>query len=427
MEHSIFISYSSSDKGTADQVCAALEQAGYGCWIAPRDIEPGADYPAAILAGVQAARLIVVIISEAAVASPHILTEVGHAFGEKKPILPFRLSEVKLPPSFDYFLSTSQWLDAHDGCTPENLSRLKEAVSQELAGHAVSPILKVVRRGKLIPLLVAAFVLMAIGGTLYWRRHAAQGVATEAPGPSHELVVATNNAKAPLPETKPQPWINPKDGLTYVWIPPGSFSMGCSPGDSECQPDENPRHLVEFPKGFWLGQTEVTNAAYHRVVPSSPFSPKEAKLPVVRLSWIDAKAYCAAAGGRVPTEAEWEYAARAGTLEPYYGVPSKIAWYAANSGDARHEVGTLQPNAYGLYDMLGNASEWVLDRYYNKYDIEAPAVGNVEQPLPSNATALTRGGFWESEASGVRVSRRVEAEKDEPAPMGGVRCVVERK
>jgi formylglycine-generating enzyme required for sulfatase activity len=77
--------------------------------------------------------------------------------------------------------------------------------------------------------------------------------------------------------------------------------------------------------------------------------------------------------------------------------------------------------------MLGNASEWVLDRYYNQYDVEAPAIGNVDQPLAPNAIALTRGGFWESDAAGIRVSRRVKMEKDDPAPMAGVRCVVEPK
>ena len=139
MDRSIFISYSSTDKVVADQACAALEAAGYGCWIAPRDIEPGADYPAAILAALQHARAVVVVVSTAAVASPHILSEVEHAFGEKKPIIPFRLSAAELPPNFDYFLSMSQWLDAHEGCTSENLARLTEAVSQALTGGAAAP------------------------------------------------------------------------------------------------------------------------------------------------------------------------------------------------------------------------------------------------------------------------------------------------
>lgn len=421
MEQLIFISYSSADKSVADQICASLEEAGYGCWIAPRNIEPGADYPAAILAGLRAARLIVAIVSETAVASPHILTEIGHAFSEKKPIVPFRLSTVALPPNFDYFLSTSQWLDAHDGSTPENLSRLKQAVAQELAHRTPYPMSQAVSRGKGLWLAAgAAMLLLMVGAFLYWRR-------PDTPAAEGDRKTGNPVAASADLAGKPQSWVNPKDGLTYIWIPPGSFTMGCSPGDSECRSDESPAHLVQLPEGFWIGQTEVTNAAYYRAVPAASFSAEQAKLPVIGLSWMDAKNYCTAIGGRLPTEAEWEYAARGGTATSYFGVPAKIAWYGANSGGARHEVATLQANPYGLFDVLGNASEWVADRYYNKYDVEAPAIGNVEQPLASNATAVTRGGFWESEAAGIRVSRRVETEKDEPAPMAGVRCVADRK
>ena len=422
MAHSVFISYSSADRETADQICAALEEAGNRCWIAPRDIEPGADYPAAILAGLQGAQLLVVLVSETAITSPHILTEIGHAFSEKKPIIPFRLSDVTLPPNFDYFLSTSQWLDAPDGCTPQNLTRLKQAVAEEMAHGAAFSLIGPLAPGRRLPVAAAAFlVLLLVGAYSYWRRPAARTSQVDRPKIQSGVVTATSNPSSP------RSWVNPQDGLTYVWIPPGNFTMGCSAGDSECRPDESPAHTVELPQGFWLSRTEVTNAAYHRVVPSSSFTPREATLPVVGLSWMDAKAYCTAIGGRLPTEAEWEYAARGGTTGPYFGVPAKIAWYAANSGDTPHEVATLQANPYGLFDMLGNASEWVADRYYNKYDVEAPALGDVEQPLVSNATAVTRGGFWQSEASAIRVSRRVEAEKDEPAPMAGVRCVAERR
>ncbi len=422
MERPVFISYSSADKQAADQICAALEQAGHACWIAPRNIEPGDDYPAAILAGVQGAHLLVVIISDTAIASPHILTEINHAFSEKKPIIPFRLSPVALPPNFDYFLSTSQWLDAHGGCTPENLTKLNEAVAEELAHRAPALAQLAPKTNQRVVMgAVAAVLLLGLGAILYWRQPTTPASTSDPPKATTPMTATTGTG------SKPQPWVNPKDGLTYVWIPPGSFTMGCSAGDSECKPDEAPTHPVELPQGFWMGQTEVTNAAYHRVVPTTTFLPQEAKLPVVGLSRQDAKAYCAAVGGRLPTEAEWEYAARGGTSGPYFGVPSKVAWYGTNSGENRHEVAALQPNPYGLYDMLGNASEWVADRYYNKYDIDAPATGKVEEPLAGNATAVTRGGYWESDASGIRVSRRVEAEKDEPGPMAGVRCVADHQ
>ncbi|HEY1336061.1 MAG TPA: SUMF1/EgtB/PvdO family nonheme iron enzyme [Bryobacteraceae bacterium] len=410
MEHAVFISYSSTDHQAAEQICTALEKSGYGCWIAPRDIEPGADYPTAILNGVEQARVVVVIISEAAVASPHILTEIGHAFGDKKPIIPFRLSDAKLPPNFDYFLSMSQWLEATDGCTSENLARLNEAVGQALSGAPAAVQEK--RKKRILP--AVAVCVIATAGILYWRSPAAK-TGAGLPPPKTDA--------NPAEPKGPQPWVNPKDGLTYVWIPPGSFTMGCSPNDTECKPDERPAHTVQLPAGFWMGQTEVTNEAYRRVVPSATFPASEEKLPVIGISWTEAKQYCAAIGGRLPTEAEWEYAARGGSAGPYYGTLADIAWYGENSDGVRHEVAARKPNGYGLYDVLGNASEWVLDRYYNAYDLEAPALGNVEQPLPGNASALTRGGFWESEAANIRVSHRIPMDKDEPGPMAGIRCI----
>jgi len=217
--------------------------------------------------------------------------------------------------------------------------------------------------------------------------------------------------------------VNPKDGLKYVWVAPGSFSMGCSAGDGECQDDEKPTHRVNISAGFWLGQTEVTNAAYRTVTASKAEAKENPALPVRDLSWPQAKAYCASTGGRLPTEAEWEYAARGGVAEAFYGVPSKIAWYTANSEEGPHPVGLKEPNAFGLYDMLGNVSEWVLDRYYNKYDVEADAQGtHIDLPLAGNSSAIIRGGFWDSDLARLRVSHRTEQEHDLPVETAGVRC-----
>ncbi len=422
MAPQVFISYASTDKAIADQICNALENAGVSCWMAPRNIAPGTDFPSAIVDAVKSAHAFVLILTEHAAASPHVLSEVGHAFNGKKRIIPFRISQQTLPEDLEYFLSLTQWLDAPDGCTDQNLKRLIDATQAALAGAQVAlPPPAVKSRAKWVAGTVLTLVLVA-GVILFLQSR-------KPPKPNPPLSTRTGATASP-PGTGPvgpplKIWSNPADKLNYVWISAGTFMMGCSAQDSECKDDEKPTHQVNIEKGFWLGQTEVTVVAYRRFAAShSRQSPGgDDDLPVSGVSWADAKEYCAAMGGRLPTEAEWEYAARGGISQPYYGVISQIAWYAGNSGDVPHAVGKKQPNAFGLYDMLGNVSEWVLDRYFDKYQLDSVATGpDVEQPLPSNAFAVARGGFWESDASALRVSHRLAQEKAGDQIPIGFRC-----
>jgi formylglycine-generating enzyme required for sulfatase activity len=175
---------------------------------------------------------------------------------------------------------------------------------------------------------------------------------------------------------------NPKDGLKYVWIPPGTFTMGCSPDDNQCRVDEYPSHQVTLTKGFWMGQTPVTVVAYKRFAAASgrqmPPAPKfnsgwtNENMPIVNMHWNDAHDYCAWAGGRLPTEAEWEYAARGGSKEARYGPVAVIAWFHDNSRGQTHDVGQRPANAFGLFDMLGNVQELVNDRYDFDYYQSGP-------------------------------------------------------
>jgi formylglycine-generating enzyme required for sulfatase activity len=158
--------------------------------------------------------------------------------------------------------------------------------------------------------------------------------------------------------------------------------MGCSPGDSDCQEDEKPAHQVTLTKGFWLGQTEVTVAAYKRFAAATkrelPGAPSfndgwaNESMPIVKLDWNDARDYCAWAGGQLPTEAEWERAARGATSDSRYGSIGDVAWYHDNSGSQVHPGGGKRANGFGLYDMLGNLWEWVDDWYDQNYYQNSP-------------------------------------------------------
>jgi sulfatase modifying factor 1 len=153
-----------------------------------------------------------------------------------------------------------------------------------------------------------------------------------------------------------------------------------------------------------MGETDVTATAYIRFQKATKQKEKlkfeKPDLPATFVDWEHARAYCEWAGLRLPTEAEWEYAARASTTGPRYGELDAIAWYHLYPGGDLHPVGGKQPNAWGLYDMLGNAEQWVAD-WYGPYDQKAA----VDPVGPSNGSEhVVRGGSW-AEAN-PRVSER---------------------
>lgn len=246
--------------------------------------------------------------------------------------------------------------------------------------------------------------------------------------------------------------VNPVDGLKYVWIPSGTFTMGCSPGDNECYDFEKPAHGVGISSGFWLGQTPVTVGAYKKFAGATgrqmppepalngkPLNPDwgNDSMPIVDVTWDDAQNYCRWVGGRLPTEAEWEYAARAGSAAARYDDLDQIAWYADNSGRERldsrtiwpdeahfqkrliendntlHDVAQKRANALGLFDMLGNVWEWVNDWWDQSYYYNSPA----QDPTgpTSGAERVLRGGSWIGRPRDLRASlrsRRNPADKD---------------
>jgi formylglycine-generating enzyme required for sulfatase activity len=213
--------------------------------------------------------------------------------------------------------------------------------------------------------------------------------------------------------------VNPKDGLRYLWIPPGGLTVGCSPGDKECFEDEYPPRKVTLTRGFWLAQTEVTQAAFRKIMGYNNSVFEGETLPVDSVSWVEADAYCSAIGGRLPSAAEWEYAARAGTTGSRYGNLDDIAWYWGNSQFSTHPVGKKKPNAFGLYDMLGNVVEWTYTWYWVQLNQE-----NINPTGPSTAEYKElRGGGWWDDPELVRASYRRRFETNDEDYNIGFRCV----
>jgi formylglycine-generating enzyme required for sulfatase activity/tetratricopeptide (TPR) repeat protein len=216
----------------------------------------------------------------------------------------------------------------------------------------------------------------------------------------------------------------------FVKIPPGEFDMGCSPSDTQCYEDEKPQHHVRISKGFEIGKYLVTQAMWESVMGSNPSTFKGADRPVERVSWNDVQEFLwrmnAKNDGyryRLSTEAEWEYAARAGRMSARYGELDTIAWYDGNSGNDTHPVGQKQANAWGLYDMLGNVFEWVQDWYDENYYQQS--LGTDPQGPSSGENHIVRGGSSGFNARDVRASVRFSGAPDNRILYIGFRCVRE--
>ncbi len=282
-------------------------------------------------------------------------------------------------------------------------------------------------------------------GAAFLARLQAVGPADQRPAPAH-AVAPLPPPPPPPPPPRPQPPPPPRPsrpsparedpghqpgetliidlgngvGIDLVWIPPGEFMMGSPEGEVGHEDDEGPQHRVTISSGFWMGKYEVTQRQYMQLMGRNPSRFKglfkSLELPVEQVSWDAAQEYCQAlqrrlprelAGktARLPTEAEWEYACRAGTTTPFhYGdsLDSSMANFDAGSSKKTKPVGRFKPNAWGLYDMHGNVSEWCQD-WCDDY---AESVLTDPTGPNSGSGRVLRGGGWLSRAHGCRCARR---------------------
>lgn len=203
--------------------------------------------------------------------------------------------------------------------------------------------------------------------------------------------------------------------FVWRWIGPGKFRMGCDPEDEHGYGDEKPQHEVVITRGFWMGETPVTQEQWQAVMGENPSRFPGPRRPVEQVSWHDSVRFIRRLNGllpglraALPTEAQWEYACRAGTQAAFHdGSPctapegndpalDKLGWFGANSGGETHEVKLKAANAWGLHDLHGNVWEWCRDAW----DEEAYAkrLEGVHDPETrsddESAGRVVRGGAW---------------------------------
>jgi formylglycine-generating enzyme required for sulfatase activity len=217
-------------------------------------------------------------------------------------------------------------------------------------------------------------------------------------------------------------------GMRMVRVPAGSFTMGSPPGAPMRQEEELP-HRVTLTRAFRIASTEVTQRQWLALMPQNRSPQPGDDLPVTSVSWKEAREFCLelsrkeGATYRLPTEAEWEYACRAGA-DATTGRPELegVAWYADNSEGTTHPVGRKSENAWGLHDMLGNVAEWTLDSYgpYPRAEPAADPTGPA-----AGSTRVVRGGAWRSYPPAVRCAARTGTPESYQLPHVGLRVVQE--
>ena len=221
-----------------------------------------------------------------------------------------------------------------------------------------------------------------------------------------------------------------ENGIEFVHIPAGSFTMGTPDNEPGRNSDESPVHKVTISNPFYIGKYEVTQAQYVALMGNNPSKFKGKNLPVDSVTWLEAMNFCKKLSEmtghkyRLPTEAEWEYACRANTTTTFYwgdNMDDSFAWYKENSEETTHPGGMKKPNPWGLYDICGNIEEWCCDWYSRTYESKEHVTD--PQGPDSGELRVRRGGCWYHSAPCLRAGNRFFYQPDERHAQIGLRVV----
>jgi len=264
----------------------------------------------------------------------------------------------------------------------------------------------------------------------------AQGMAPSSPVDTSDFYITVEATTTPQPISETTNTI----GMEFVLIPAGEFDMGSPPDEVSRDSDEGPVHHVNIETAFYMGRYEVTQKQWREIMGDNPsFFTGDDNLPVEKVSWDDVQEFIKKLNEkegtdkyRLPSEAEWEYACRAGTTTRYsfgddddYANLGDYAWYDENSDDETHPVGQKKPNSWGLYDLHGDVWEWVQDCWHGYYYGGAPVDGSAWES-GDGAYRVFRGGSWSDVARNCRSANRNHFDPRDRAGRLGFRILKEQ-
>jgi formylglycine-generating enzyme required for sulfatase activity len=407
MGRDVFISYASDkgdstgskDRDAADNVYNALETRGIGCWAAHRDIFPGDDWLDSIIAAVEKSKVLVLVFSANANNSKWVKDEITMALDEDIKIIPFRIDDVSPRGGLKILKYRCQWLDAFTPPMEEHIGKLVNVVCRHLGKEpAISPHSMESNEVSKQP--------EAIGKKI--------PVSEEIPEDVRKIAEKIGIQKV-VKNEKGHWEADYGDDIIMVHIPAGNFTMGTNAFDNE-----KPVHDV-YLDGYWMGKYEVTFSQYDKYCEDAKKDKpgdegwRRGKRPVINVSWEDANAYCKwlskkkGLDFKLPTEAQWEKAARGTDGRTYPWGKNKPDETLANF---KNKVGKTSPvgsysngaSPYGLLDMAGNVFEWCYDWYKADYYLKSPEK-NPKGP-ESGPGRVLRGGNWFSVAVSLRCANR---------------------
>jgi formylglycine-generating enzyme required for sulfatase activity len=419
MAHDIFISHSAKDKTIADAVCSTLEGRGIRCWIAPRDILPGQDWDTAIISAIKSSKVMVLTFSANSNDSIQVHREVKAAFKKGITVVPLRLENCELNDNLEYYMGSVHWLDAMTPPLEQHLTQLAESV-QTLLG--IAPIEFLNSIGMQFKLVPAGRFWMGSSTSETGRQDNEQRHQVRITNPFYlGAYQVTQEVFERVVGVNPCYFAHSGSAMqdAHAWrlysIMNPYFAHSGGEADEVSGPDTSGSSSIGGPPGS--GADEVSGLDTRR-------------FPVEQVSWDDARQFCEglselaeerAAGRRyrLPTEAEWEYACRAGANTSFsFGAELNGRQANCNGGDPygtavegpflerTAQVGSYPPNAFGLYDMHGNVFEWCAD-WYGDYtnspsdDPTGPVAGDYR---------IARGGAWCFNPVAVRCAFRYWSE-----------------